>query len=88
MLDDNDISDWRSLRPLYTLSSLRCLSLSDNSIERIPAEELSPGTSSLEATAPLWQHADGIQRLPWTGQIGQIPGQTGQEKSSTCTRLF
>ena len=43
MLDDNTIADWRSLRPLHSLSSLTCLSLSDNRIEAIPAEELSQG---------------------------------------------
>ena len=43
VLDDNAISDWRALRPLYSLISLRCLSLSDNSIECIPSEELSGG---------------------------------------------
>ena len=43
ILDNNAISDWRSLRPLYHMSNLRCLSLSGNHIERVPAEELSKG---------------------------------------------
>ena len=43
ILDDNAISDWRSLRPLYHMSNLKCLSLSDNCIESVPAEELSEG---------------------------------------------
>lgn len=46
-LDDNGISDWRSLRPLRHLTSLTCLSLSNNSLESIPAAELSEGMTLL-----------------------------------------
>ena len=43
VLDGNALSDWRSLRPLYHTSNLKCLSLSDNHIDSVPAEELSEG---------------------------------------------
>ena len=43
VLDNNAISNWRSLRPLYHMANLKCLSLSDNCIKSIPAEELSEG---------------------------------------------
>lgn len=47
VLDDNNVTDWQCLRPLYSLSSLTCLSLSDNRIARIPVAELSQGTTKL-----------------------------------------
>ena len=49
VLDDNAISDWRSLRPLYHMSNLRCLSLSDNRINSVPADELSEGMHPIAA---------------------------------------
>ena len=73
VLDDNKIAEWRSLRPLHALSSLSCLSLSDNCIAAIPAEELSKGTN------PAWRNPTAPSpNLPDTGNPA-LPGPAGSQ---------